>query len=107
MSRAERWKLDPAHLTKDALENNRAEFKEKWGVEVGTANLIFENSQIAEMLDHLYLLYARDLREENDRDAMLRLQGICRILSDLLSIPDEINEIMQDELDSASHRSPE
>jgi len=94
-----------------ARQAARKAFEEKWGIDPGTAGLLFDRAgYLTKMLNHLDKSFLECLREENDHDTLLRNQGSARVLRDILGIPDEIKALESFDLPQqgspASRRAP-
>ena len=87
--------MDKREDLKNSLGNR---FRETYGVEPGTAAVLFHNnSALRTMLNHLYLETMDELRECDLPDAGARIQGQAQLLWTLLNIPEEVEKLKNDE----------
>ena len=72
-------------------------FKEQWGIEPGTARSLFEGA-LPVMLAHVAERLSGAMRDDDDRDNMLRLQGALRLLDQIRHIPDAARQVLDTEM---------
>ena len=85
---------------KAALEG----FREKWGIDPGSAKALAGNDILHRVLVHLDQAWTETLVEENDHDTLLRNQWSVRVIRDLLGLQGEVQNLQELELSPSEPR---
>jgi len=78
----------------ETQEGLRERFKESYGIDSGSAAILFANSShLKTLLEHMYFETMEELRECTLKEDGERIQGQAQLLWSLLNLPEEIRKI--------------